>query len=74
MATEWAPGSLHSKWKIRLFLLQEVLFAFVVHSVGVSEYAHYKAPAQEGLLNSGATKKAVFFLEGRGLVTSMLLW
>ena len=62
MATEWAPGSLHSKWKIRVFLLQEVLFALVVHSVGVSEYGHYKAQAQESLLNSGATNKAVFIL------------
>ena len=53
MATEWAPGSLHSKSKIRVFLLQEVLFAPVVHSVGVSEYGHCKAQAQaqESLLN-----------------------
>ena len=62
MATEWAPGSLHSKWKIRVFLLQEMLFALVVHSVGVSEYGHYKAQAQESLLNSGATNKGVFIL------------
>ena len=55
MATEWAPGPLHSKWKIRVFLLQEVLFA-LVHSVGVSENA------QESLLKSGATNKAVFIL------------
>ena len=60
MATEWAPGSLHLKWKIRVFLLQEVLFALVVDTVGVSEYGHYKAQAQESLLNSGATNKAVF--------------
>ena len=63
MATEWAPGSLHSKWKITVFLLQEVLFALVVHSVCVNEYGHYKAQAQESLLNSGATNKAVFILE-----------
>ena len=62
MAIEWAPSSLHSKWKIRVFLLQEVLFALVVHSVGVSEYGHYKAQAQESLLNSGATNNAVFIL------------
>ena len=37
-----------------------LLFAFVVHSVGVSEYGHYTAQAQESLLNSGATNKAVF--------------
>ena len=62
MATEWAPGSLYSKWKIRVFLLQEELFALVVHLVGVSEYGHYKAQAQESLLNSGATNNAFFNL------------
>ena len=45
MATQWAPGSLHSKSKIRVFLLEEVLFALIVHSVGVSEYGHYTAQA-----------------------------
>ena len=34
---QWAPGPLHSKEKMRVFLLQEVLFALVVHSVGGSE-------------------------------------
>ena len=62
MATQWAPGPLHSKGKIRVFLLQEVLFALVVNSVGVSEHGHYKAEAQGGLLNSRATNKAVFIL------------
>ena len=62
MAMQWAPGSLHSKVKIRVFLLQEVLFPHVVHSVGVSEYGRYIAQAQESLLNSGATNKAVFIL------------
>ena len=62
MATQWAPGPLHSKGKIRVFLLQEVLFALVVHSVGVSEYGHYTAQAQESVFNSGATNKAVFIL------------
>ena len=62
MATQWAPGALHSKGKIRVFLLQEVLFALVVHSVVVSEYGHYTAQAQQSLLNSGATIKAVFIL------------
>ena len=62
MATQWAPGPLHSKGKIRVFLLQEVLFALVVQSVGVSEYVHYKAEAQGSLLNSGAKNKAVFIL------------
>ena len=51
-----------SKGKIRVFLLQEVLFALVVHSLGASEYEHYTAQAQESLLNSGATNKAVFTL------------
>ena len=60
MAAQWAPGPLQSKGKIRVFLLQEVLFALVVHSVGVSEYGHYKAEAQGNVLNSGATNKAVF--------------
>ena len=55
-------GPLHSKGKIRVFLLQEVLFALVVHSVGVSEHGHYKAEAQGSLLNSRATNKAVFIL------------
>ena len=36
MATQWAPGPLHLKDKIRVFLLQEELFALVVYSVGVS--------------------------------------
>ena len=30
VATQWAPGPLHSKGKIRVFLLQEVLFDLVV--------------------------------------------
>ena len=62
MATQWAPGPLHSKGQIRVFLLQEMLFALVVHSVGENEYGHYTAQAQESLLNSGATNKAVFNL------------
>ena len=62
MATQWIPGPLHSKGKIRVFLLQEVLFAFVVHSVGVSKYGNYTAQAHESLLTSGATNKAVFIL------------
>ena len=64
MATQWVPGSLHSKGKIRIFLLQEVLFAPVVHSVGMMEYGHYIAQAQESVLNSGAKNNA-FFILGR---------
>jgi len=64
MATQYAPGPLHSKAKIRVFLLQEALFAIVVRLVGVSKYGHYTAQAQESLLNSGATNKAVF-ISGR---------
>ena len=47
---------------IRVFLLQEVLFVLVIYSVGVSAYGHYTEQAQESLLNSGATNKAVFIL------------
>ena len=53
---------LHSKGQIRVFLLQEV-FALVVHSVGVSEYKNYTAPAQESLLDSGGTNKTFFMWE-----------
>ena len=62
MATQWTPGPLHSKGKIRTLLLQEVLFSIVVHSVGVREYGHYTVQAQESL-NSGATSVVVFPLE-----------
>ena len=57
MATQWAPGPLHSKRKIRVFLLQEVLFDLVVHSVAESECGHYTAQAEESVLNS-ATNNA----------------
>ena len=74
MATQWAPGPLYSKGKIRVFLLQEVLFARVVHSVGLGGYEHDTAQAQESPLDSGATNKAFSFWEGRGLLTILLLW
>ena len=45
-ATQWAPGIPDLTWKVRIFLVQEVLFAIV----------------EESLLNSGATIKAVFIL------------
>ena len=45
MATQWAPGPLYSKGKIRVFLLQDVLFAIVVRSVSVSKYGHYTTQA-----------------------------
>ena len=70
MATQWGPGSLHPKCKIRASLLQEVFFIFV----GVSDNGHYTARAQESLLDSGATLRHFSFWEGRGLITSMLLW
>ena len=59
MATQWAPGSLHSK---------EVLFG-IVHSVGMSEYEHYTAQAQESLLNLALEQqiRQFSFEEGRGL-------
>ena len=50
------------KGEIRIFLLQEVLFTIVAHSVGVSKYGRYTAQAQESLLNSGATNKAFLIL------------
>ena len=49
MATQWAPGSLYLKSKVRIPLLQEVLFALDVHSVGLSKYVHYTAQAKESL-------------------------
>ena len=63
MARQWVPGPLHSKGKIRVFLLQDELFAHVIHSAGVSKYGHHAAQAQENSLDSGATNKAVFILE-----------
>ena len=45
MATQWAPGPLYSRGKIRVFLLQEVLFAIVDRSVGVIEYGHHTTQA-----------------------------
>ena len=50
MATQWAPGPLHSKGQITVFLLQKVLFTLVVHSVTVNKYGHNKAQAQESPL------------------------
>jgi len=67
------PGSLHSKGKIRVFLLQEVLFPIVVHSVGVGEYGHYIAQAQESQTLEQQIRQ-FSFKEGRGLVMSMFLW
>ena len=80
MSTQWAAGPLHSKSKIRVFLLQEVLFDLVVNSAGVSEYGHHTAQAEESVLISGATNKA-FIILGRlrsgneyvAMVTSYLL-
>ena len=63
-ATQWAPGPLHSKRKIRVFLLHEVLFDIAAHSVGVREYGHYTQQAEKSVLNSGATNIA-FFILGR---------
>ena len=64
MATQWAPGPLNSKGKIRVCLLQEVLFALVVHSVDVSEYGLFTSQAQESPLDTGAINKG-FFILGR---------
>ena len=75
MATQWVPGPLYSKGKFRVFLRQEVLSARVVHLVGVIKYGHHTAQKQESPLDSEVTNKAFFsFWEGKGLLTSMLLW
>jgi len=58
MTTKWDPGPLHPKGKVRNPLLQEVLFALDVHSVGAREYGHYISQAQQSLSDSGATNKA----------------
>jgi len=57
--------AIHSKGKTRVFLLQEVLFACIVHSVGVSKYGHHTAQAQESLLVSGATNNYGIFHFGK---------
>ena len=60
---QWASGPLHPKGKVRVPLLQVVVFALDVHSVGVNEYGHYTAQAQESLRrDSGATSKAFLIL------------
>ena len=64
MATQWAPGPLHSKRKIRVFLHEEVSVNLVVLSVSVSEYGHYTVQVEESVLNSEALNKA-FFILGR---------
>jgi len=51
-----------------------VSFAIVVRSVGVSEYGHYTAQAQESMLFLEQQIRQFSFKEGRSLVTSMLLW
>ena len=60
MATQWV----HSKGKISVFLLREVLFARVVHSVGVSKYGYHTSQARESPSDAGATYEA-FFILGR---------
>ena len=57
-------GSLRSKGKISFPPSRSVFFSLAVHSVGVSEYGHYTARAQESPLDSGETNKA-FFILGR---------
>ena len=49
MATQGAPGPLHSNGKIKVFLLPEVLFALAINSVSVNEYGHYTAQPQESV-------------------------
>ena len=62
MATQWAPVPLHSKSKVRVPPLQEVLAALVVHSVVVSECEHCTAQAQESLSDPRTTNKVFFIL------------
>ena len=66
VAFPWQHNGLQAlsiqRGKIRVFFLQEVLFAIVVRSVGLSEYGHYTTQARESLLKSGAANKAVFIL------------
>ena len=73
MAIQRAPGLLHSMGKIRVSLLQEVLFAIdAYNSFGLSKYGHYTAQAQKSLLEQ--LTRHFSFWEGRGLVTSKLVW
>ena len=58
MATQWAPGPLHSKRN------KKVLFDLVVHSVGVSGYGHYTAQVEESVFTSGELNEA-FSILGR---------
>ena len=69
MAAQWAPGLLHSKRNIRVFLFQEVLVALVVDSLGASEYGHYTAQA-----HARKSVKLFSFVEGRSLVTGRFPW
>ena len=67
MATEWAPGPLHSqkeKSEFSSFKKCYLLLLFIVLLVGVSKYEHYTAQAQESPLDYEATNKA-FFVLGR---------
>ena len=66
MATQWAPHHTLSiqREKSEFLSIKKCynLFALVVHSVGVSQYGHYKAEAKDSLLYSGPTIKAFFTL------------
>ena len=51
VAFPWQHNGLQAFSILRgIFLLQEVLFAIAVCSVGVSEYGHYTTQARESLL------------------------
>ena len=62
MARQCALGPLHPNGQVRVPLLQEMLFPLDGNSVGVSEYGHFTAQAQESLSDSGAINKAFFML------------
>ena len=42
-----------------------MLFVLVVHLVGMCEYGHYTAQAQESVFDSEAINKEYFFILGR---------
>ena len=52
------------KWENQSFPPPRSIICSGCSFSGVSEYGHYTAQAQESLLNSGATNRAVFILGG----------
>ena len=76
MATQWAPGSLHSKGKIRVFLLQEVLFACAMFMqwVGLSVDITKQSSTRKSVrLWCDKIIRHFSFWEGRVLLTSIVI-